>query len=198
MYTSYDWYLYRYIAERWCFKENVFTDDECDKIINICNDYDSLSFAAVEQDNKDVIDHNRKSKVLYLPSSDESLSWIFSKIADSVTQLNYQFFNYDIHKIEALQFSEYSSEYNGCFKKHVDFMHNSPNFRKLSFTIQLSDENSYTGGDLLFHLGDEPHYAKRSKGTMMVFPSFLLHEVTPVTDNVRRSLVGWMIGPPFK
>lgn len=198
MYNSYDWYLYRYIAERWCFKENLFTEDECNNIITVCKDYDNLNFAEVEKNNKAVVDTDRKSKVLFLPSTDDSLSWIFERIANCVTQLNKQFFDFDIHKIEALQFSEYSSEYNGYFKKHVDFMYNSPNFRKLSFTIQLSDENSYTGGDLLFHLSDEPQYAKRTRGTITLFPSFLLHEVTPVTDSVRYCLVGWMSGPPFK
>ena len=33
---------------------------------------------------------------------------------------------------------------------------------------------------------------------MIMFPSTMLHEVTPVTRGVRRSLVGWVLGPRLK
>ena len=67
----------------------------------------------------------------------------------------------------------------------------------MSLTIQLSDENDYEGGDLIFYNGtedvDKAKFA-RGKGSVVVFDSRLIHEVTPVTKGVRYSLVKWYHG----
>lgn len=78
--------------------------------------------------------------------------------------------------------------------------------RKLSVTINLSHDKSYEGGNLKFDLG--PHQAKnkryiecteiRPRGSMIVFPSFNYHQVTPVTKGTRYSLVMWFLGKPFR
>ena len=36
------------------------------------------------------------------------------------------------------------------------------------------------------------------RGSIVVFPSFLYHEVKPITKGTRYSLVVWFIGKPFK
>ena len=68
--------------------------------------------------------------------------------------------------------------------------------RKLSFSVQLSHPNDYRGGDLLLNNGAES--ISKNKGSMTLFPSHTLHEVTPVTKGVRYSLVGWVIGDKLK
>ncbi|QOI69024.1 putative 2OG-Fe(II) oxygenase [Pelagibacter phage Mosig EXVC030M] len=77
--------------------------------------------------------------------------------------------------------------------------------RKLSMTINLCDENSYEGGNLRFDFG--PHYAGeryhtcteiRPTGSIIVFPSHTYHQVTPVTQGTRYSLVLWACGKPFR
>lgn len=70
--------------------------------------------------------------------------------------------------------------------------------RKLSAVIQLSDPNEYEGGDLQLYVGSEPTNIKKQKGLVVVFPSFVLHRVTPVTGGTRRSLVAWLSGPKFR
>jgi len=70
--------------------------------------------------------------------------------------------------------------------------------RKLSVTVQLSDEDSYEGGDLQFMINNRIENAPRKKGTVIVFPSFILHRVTEVTKGKRNSIVGWLSGPPFR
>jgi hypothetical protein len=75
--------------------------------------------------------------------------------------------------------------------------------RKLSVTINLSPSNSYEGGMLKFDNG--PHSTKRfhvceeikEQGSMIIFPSFLYHQVTPITKGTRYSLVIWICGNPF-
>jgi PKHD-type hydroxylase len=71
-------------------------------------------------------------------------------------------------------------------------------YRKLSFTIQLSEEKSYKGGSLCMYNSGDPDFAPKEIGTFVAFPSWLLHEVTPVIEGERYSLVGWVNGPRFK
>lgn len=76
--------------------------------------------------------------------------------------------------------------------------------RKISVTINLTVPKTYKGGNLRFDFG--PHSPKRyhtcteirPRGSMIVFPSHVPHQVTPVTDGVRYSLVAWVCGRPFK
>ena len=77
--------------------------------------------------------------------------------------------------------------------------------RKVSMTLNLSPENSYEGGNLKFDFG--PHTSGerykvceeiRPQGSMVVFPSYEHHSVTPVTKGTRHSLVLWALGAPFK
>jgi len=73
------------------------------------------------------------------------------------------------------------------------------NVRKLSMTVCLNDD--YEGGELQFcsygqteHTIDSP---PQGKGTVIVFPSFIDHQVSPVTKGIRYSCVTWFTGPPF-
>lgn len=77
--------------------------------------------------------------------------------------------------------------------------------RKLSVTVSLSDPKNYKGGNLKFDFG--PHSAGgryhtcteiRPRGSIIVFPSHVYHQVTPVTQGTRYSLVAWNLGYPFK
>ena len=73
--------------------------------------------------------------------------------------------------------------------------------RKLSFSAQLSNSDDYEGGDLVFDLPEELTPAKdamRKQGTVIIFPSFLRHMVTPVTKGERHSMVSWIEGLNFR
>jgi predicted 2-oxoglutarate/Fe(II)-dependent dioxygenase YbiX len=70
--------------------------------------------------------------------------------------------------------------------------------RKLSFTVQLSEPEDYKGGDLCLYLGDKAEVMKKEQGFVALFPSYVLHEVKPVTSGTRYSLVSWITGKPFK
>ena len=72
--------------------------------------------------------------------------------------------------------------------------------RKLSFSLQLSDANSYEGGNLQF-MSDANHKiynAPRRRGTLIVFDSRLRHRVSKVRSGRRESLVGWVNGPRWR
>jgi len=78
--------------------------------------------------------------------------------------------------------------------------------RKISMTINLNSEGDYEGGNLKFdwgrHAATDTQYHEcveiRPQGSIIVFPSYLYHCVTPVTSGTRYSLVMWALGRPFK
>ncbi len=77
--------------------------------------------------------------------------------------------------------------------------------RKLSMTINLNSPGDYEGGNLKFDYGPHVHGERyhecveiRPQGSVIVFPSYMYHQVTPVTKGTRYSLVLWALGYPFK
>ena len=71
--------------------------------------------------------------------------------------------------------------------------------RKLSFSLQLSDIDDYEGGELqLMDSSGKMHQAPKQKGLITFFDSRLTHRVRKVKSGVRKSLVGWIIGPRWK
>jgi PKHD-type hydroxylase len=141
------------------------------------------------------IPNYRNSKLCWLYSHDD-LHWAFERITGIVVDLNQRFFNFDLFGLnEGLQFTNYKAP-GGDYKKHIDRAVNFP-VRKLSLSVQLTDPKKYEGGDLILH--DSTNKAmKKEQGTLILFPSYILHEVTPVTKGERNSLVTWVTGKQFK
>ena len=76
---------------------------------------------------------------------------------------------------------------------------NGQYIRKLSFSIQLSDPEDYEGGELEFNVNNEGcFFAPNKKGTIIIFDSRINHRVREVKSGVRKSLVGWVVGPRWK
>ena len=76
---------------------------------------------------------------------------------------------------------------------------NGEYIRKLSFSIQLSDPEDYEGGELEFNVNNEERFfAPNKKGTVIIFDSRIQHRVLEVKSGVRKSLVGWVVGPRWK
>ena len=71
--------------------------------------------------------------------------------------------------------------------------------RKLSFAMQLSDPDDYEGGNVIL-LSEEgnKYVAPRQKGTIILFDSRTQHCVNKVKKGVRKSIVGWVVGPHWK
>jgi PKHD-type hydroxylase len=184
--------------ERFAFYENVFTPEDCAKIIDIGRSkslYDGRIYSHGMQVVDPVI---RDSKIVFLtPGAD--MDWVFRRLTDVVMQLNSQFFQFDLWGFtEHLQFTEYHAP-GGKYEAHVDRTYKGV-IRKLSIVLQLTDETEYEGGDfeLLDGSLNTPTKLMRKQGTLLAFPSYTLHRVTPVTLGIRNSLVGWISGPQFK
>lgn len=181
------------------FWEDGFTDLEIQQIINVCESRPSKDGeVGVSTETNDVDSKVRRSKISWLDFQQDS-AWIYDKIAYIVRNLNGQYYKFDIHGfVEDMQYTVYDSSNQGHYDWHRDIGNRQSAPRKLSFVLQLSDPGSYEGGDLEIFSSLEPQKIKKQKGFAVMFPSYVLHRVTPVTSGVRRTLVVWVAGPAFK
>ena len=196
-YKSNDWWLEVGHTESWAYQHELFTSDEVDQIHDIAAEY-TLSNGEVGHGDEMKTDTTiRNSNIAFFRSSDESNKWIYERLTGAIININKQFWNFDLTRIETLQYSEYSI--GQFYKEHIDMLYQAPNqgVRKLSFTVQLTDPKEYDGGDVIIKNGTNAPIHK-NKGTIIFFPSYVLHEVKPVTKGTRHALVGWITGPAFK
>lgn len=115
---------------------------------------------------------------------------------------NRTLFGFDIsYGLHDIQFTEYYGDVHGKYDWHHDVFWQNTNAydRKLSIVIQLSDPKEYEGGDFEFREPMEYNPSMfKQKGSVLVFPSFFVHRVTPITKGTRYSLVAWIDGPKFR
>lgn len=106
--------------------------------------------------------------------------------------------NYNLNVMEQIQIGQYKK--SGHYDWHPDIaMPDQNNIqRKLSISIQLNDPAEYKGGNFEFKELSEKEQPKLLKGSVLVFPSFLHHRVTPIISGTRYSAVTWVDGPAFK
>jgi len=179
------------------YSEDVFTSDEVD---TICEYFaNNLSFIQ----STDAQDEMRVCKFKFFRKGDDN-DWIFQKLNDIIYKLNDENYGFELTGYEWLQYTEYHGEDSGKYDFHMDTLlgDSAPNFptRKLSLTLLLSDpESDYQGGNFEFNMGPEnkPLSIEMKKGSIIVFPSFMIHRVTPVTEGTRKSIVIWVTGPKF-
>ena len=118
-----------------------------------------------------------------------------------VQEANRNAFGFDVTNVGDIQYTEYDEADEGHYDWHHDvhWSQDKAYDRKLSITIQLTDGSDYEGGG--FEFCEVPNLdtdASKKLGTVLVFPSYLQHRVTPVTKGKRISLVGWFEGPRWK
>jgi len=179
----------------WVALENIFTDQELDEIVIQGNRVKKTSGTVSGS-----ISDYRVCDIAWLKSdeTESDFDWVYATLTDAIKKVNNEYFQFDLTHLTALQFTVYDGKNNSNYQKHMDLGRPFPN-RKLSFSIQLSDDNEYTGGDLRFHyIKTQPEIAPRTRGKIIFFPTWTVHDVTPVTQGIRYSLVGWVNGPNFK
>jgi PKHD-type hydroxylase len=177
--------------------ENGFTDQQISEIIRIGESLNpKLASIGGKTPTNENIGEIRESLTSWIPIESNS-AWLYDNMAGIARQINGQFFDFDLYGFfENFQYCIYNSN-NNHYNWHLDKGETAAP-RKLSMVLQLSDPSEYEGGDLQFMDSSEPITAKKQKGLVYVFPSWVLHRVTPVTRGIRRSLVVWVTGPKFK
>ena len=190
--------------------EKALSDEWCNEVINYIDSQD-LQEGLVGQTNEKADETVRKSFVTFTYDKN-----IMSVTTDFILKANKNAkWNFDIDAFEQVQLSKYGESHH--YSWHRDnFLTPDENteagydlfrkVRKLSLVINLSDENSYEGGDFVFDFRDNNDGSAntlklenfKKKGSVLVFPSFFYHTVQPVTKGVRYSVVNWSRGWPWK
>jgi len=141
----------------------------------------------------------RSSKIKWIPHSND-WNWLYNKFQDMITEANDELWNFNIYDIvEEIQYTEYHASDKGHYDWHQDIGPGDASLRKISLTVQLTDSDLYEGGDLeIWQGGEVRDKTPRGSGIVIIFPSYMMHRVTPVTKGVRRSLVLWVGGEHYK
>tara|TARA_R110000751_G_scaffold23245_1_gene64663 strand:- start:3175 stop:3786 length:612 start_codon:yes stop_codon:yes gene_type:complete len=158
-----------------------------------------------EKDKKQLklLKKKRDSQVVWMDDS-----WIFREIRPWLIQANKDAgWNFQWDSSEAFQFTQYDKgQYYGWHVDSFDPKGNEKKIRKISLTLTLSKPEKYKGGELEFcfpAVGSPKSKTKvcteiKEQGSIVFFPSFMLHRVKPITQGRRHSLVCWHLGDPFQ
>ncbi len=191
------WFLASHQNEPFAFMEKFFTEDEVNKIHELGNSRPIQASAVTDVNMVAVNTTVRESHNSWIEPTTDS-EWLYRKLTDAITTINKRFFEYDIVGFDPLQYTVYNSKVKGYYGGHIDYGFDMFVNRKLSFSVQLTDPKEYKGGELMIYDRVKGLETPKDKGTIIFFPSFMFHEVKPVTKGTRHSLVGWVLGPKFK
>ncbi|MFU8863664.1 MAG: 2OG-Fe(II) oxygenase [Rhodobacterales bacterium] len=174
----------------------AFTAEECDRIIVIADAAPAREARLVGQ----AQDHNLRRADLVWLDDVPGCAWVMDRIIDVVRIANRDTFGFDLQSFsESAQVARYDAAREGHFDWHSD-IGDGPlaRQRKLTMVVQLSEPDAYEGGTLEVMPSAHVHQASPVRGDATIFPSFLLHRVTPVTTGQRQSLTIWAHGPAFR
>jgi PKHD-type hydroxylase len=182
------------------FWQDFLTPEDINTILALPN-WHNTAEAQIGGSKQSIINPNiRRTEVGWMEVNDITFP-IWQKMTNAVAEVNRQYFHFDLTGCyELAQLGLYTDKEQGHYNWHIDTsMGDSSVPRKLSMVLCLSDPNEFEGGELQVKINnDEAQTLELAKGRAWFFPSWVLHRVTPVTKGMRRSLVLWVGGPPFK
>jgi len=179
------------MAEFYYF-ENAFTDEEIKMIQATALKVEPESGTTASSDNPN--EGIRKSEIRWLYDA----PWLYKRLWTMIEEANRNVWNFNLsHGRDAIQHTIYT-EGGGHYDWHMDAGHGMMRHRKVSLTVQLTDTDDYEGGELQLWRGQNPLDAPRGKGTVVIFPSYMMHRVTEVTKGTRESLVLWVGGDHYR
>ena len=186
------------IAPYWIW-ERAVPEDACDHIVEHGLSQ-TLDAAEVINDSTPLDLSIRRSSIAWI-----SEPWIKEMLFALGHGVNREAFGFDLYSglnTFDVQFTQYAHSTEDKYDWHIDtsFAQQKPSDRKLSLIVQLSDPSDYSGGELHIKIdgGSDGRLADLPRGTLIAFPSFFLHCITPVTSGTRHSLVSWLEGPLWR
>jgi predicted 2-oxoglutarate/Fe(II)-dependent dioxygenase YbiX/alkylated DNA repair dioxygenase AlkB len=173
--------------------DDILSADDCDQIIATYTALPGEVATVGDGPDRTVVKTIRNANKTVLPA----YKGIGAKLAAVGLNANSQRWKFDITHANQTEFLKYPAG-GGRYKGHVDtFMEKDyPECRKLTVLAFLND--NFTGGKFYLQTTHDRFYPPQTKGTVLVFPSFILHGVEDVTEGDRYSAVTWMVGPWFK
>ena len=182
----------------WIWREEL-PETICDEIVKLCEQKD-LEAATIEEG--DVRPSVRVTDVSFVDPSINKL-WFEALCRTYIEAGNV--WNIQISEVRCPQYTVYEKDSFYGYHIDTDKLSEQGTQRKLSMSIQLSHPWEYEGGELQFAVpsGKLQHDKDISfenflpKGSIVVFPSTTLHQVTPIIRGTRKSLVVWCAGSPW-
>ena len=174
----------------------IFTVKLCKEIIDLSSTLKKEQGKISHKEKKEVREHiHRRATIKWIPFN--KMQSMYDDLIYLIQKINRNHFGFsNIQITEPAQVSEYSK--GQFYDWHTDSsldMDTEPPVRKLSMTLLLNDPSEFEGGNLEI-AGKKMSHMKQ--GYAAIFASFLQHRVTPVTKGVRKSLVVWFNGEPFR
>jgi PKHD-type hydroxylase len=180
-------------TEYYWYKEG-FNVEELEWVKNLMNLY-SFDIDTIAGSTNPSIIKQSQSKIKYIPSEEKN-DWLYEKLMNFANEANNTIWGFDLNSvIDSIRYSEYTEgEY---YDWHLDIGPAPINHRKITIITQLSDPTEYEGGELQLWCGDQFKNLPKIKGCTILFPSFFLHRITPITKGSRSSLVLWVGGSTY-
>ena len=184
--------------------ESAFSPHLCQQIIDLGRSFPqeggpTFSGAGGEPSSilpRERLAQTRSSTIRWIDYLDPRAKWLVDELGRMAIEANNKLFQLDLYGFtEKLQFTEYEGQ-GSHYDWHPDIGPNTTK-RKLSIVVQLSDEKDYEGGELLINTGQLLIPSKK-QGTVILFPSFLMHKVEPLLSGNRYSLVSWISGNTWR
>ena len=197
MFTSYNFSQAENDALNYYFFQQGFSSQELKRIEQGIQSLELHKAVLIGEEDSAV----RSSKVRWIPQ-DDNWFWLYEKLSNMIVEANNALWHFDLNNMpELIQFTEYYASENGHYTWHQDIGPGMASRRKISITVQLSDPEQYDGGELqLWQGGLESGAitAHKGEGSVFIFPSYMMHRVTPVTRGVRKSFVLWVGGSHYR
>jgi predicted 2-oxoglutarate/Fe(II)-dependent dioxygenase YbiX len=165
---------------------NLLSQSEIEEFVRSTADL-KFNQASVYSKGQGFIDRSvRKTRVKSLNAQGK----IFEKVQKAFVEKNSEIWKIDTQfEFENMQYSEYKK--GDFFSWHLDGMDDGFKQRRLfTMVLFLSQQKTYVGGE--FEIKDWTQKAypiEQTPGSLLVFPSGVLHQVKPVKSGVRRTLV---------
>ncbi len=186
----------------WQYWSGALSASACDRWISLLDQIEIGNGQIGDGESAVHNDNYRSSQIGWVNVYDSTYQEIISSIWSYGRLANRNAFGFSIDSLNDVQYTIYHGTSNDKYDWHIDTFwgNGTPYDRKISLVIQLTDPSEYEGGEFQF----DPEIAQpnpdeiKARGSVIAFPSFIRHRVTPVTSGTRRSLVAWIEGPNFR
>lgn len=177
------------------FLDNLYTKNEITDLIeafkkNVAKDMEDVPA-------QNVIKTSEVSLTFYGAVRDH-----LEKLNQAVIYANKFYFYFDLFPVcdsDRILLNQYKSTNEARYDWHNDGIPSEHFDYKLTVLLNLS-ESLYTGGVFEFFINGDSYPINEfsAPGSVLIFPSFRYHRVTPVTYGVRNTITLFYTGPLFR
>lgn len=178
------------------FIPNFLLKKECEKIIK----EGELNLKEATLMDESVNTNIRNTEVSFFYNKNP-VQDLMQKIVDKMIEISINYYGCNLKNVEAIQYTKYTKDMFYTWHTDSAVSLEQKITRDISASLILSHKEEHEGGSLQMILNEvcidkdnvlSPHdVVNQEQGTLIIFPSNVLHQVTPITLGTRKSLVAW-------